>query len=603
MPPIRSNPSLSEVSGKDAGVRRPTPDACQDFIDVLRWRAANQGDAVAFRFLKNGVEEDAVMTYREWDDAVRDLAARLQSLGLMGQRVLLMYPSSDSYPIALLACFYAGAIAVPMHPPRPNRSALRLLSAVQDAHPALALTTEAVRLSAAQGLADLQSAKGLKVLATDVSDKPPGAYAAGWAALTTHPGMVAYLQYSSGSTSSPKGVMVTHSNLLENCRTIGEATCGGSDDAVVSWLPFVHDMGLIGGLLVSLFLGCPLIFMPPEAFVMKPVRWLQAISRYRATLSPAPNFAYDLCVRRTTPEQRAALDLASWRIAFNGSERIDAASVRSFTEAFACSGFRPQTFFPCYGLAESTLFVTGNGLNQPPVIKRFDQVKLNAGTASPGVDGIELVGCGKPSKSHRLLIVDPKNCQELPPGRIGEIWVSGPSVAAGYWNNPDLTAQMFNATETTSQAGSFLRTGDLGFLLDGELFVTGRLKDLIIIGGRNIYPEDIEATVEQCHPPVVPHAAVAFSFNDGPVERLVIVAEIDYRESTGHTCDPPRQLTDNGEDVVRHLADAISRQHDVAVHEIVFVRRRTLPMTPSGKKMRSACRDAFLQRQLQVETL
>ena len=445
----------------------------------------------------------------------------------------------------------------------------------------------------------------VRVLTTDVaSDLADEESAAHWRPPSLQPTTIAYLQYTSGSTSAPKGVMVTHGNLLHNCRTIGEIAGTASKHVIVSWLPFFHDMGLIGGLFVSLFLGCPLIFMPPEVFVMKPICWLRAISHYGATLSPAPNFAFDLCVKRTTSEDRDGLDLSRvGAVAFNGSERIDPGSLRRFTDAFARCGFRPETFYPCYGLAESTLLVTGGKVAEPPVVKRFGQCELNSGTARLADEGVELVGCGKSPAGQQLLIVDPTTGKRCPTSRLGEVWVSSPSVAAGYWNNPETTALKFQAHEVETLAGPFLRTGDLGFTLEGELFLTGRLKDLIIIGGRNIYPEDIEATVEQFHPLIIPQGAVAFAFDDGPVERLVVVVEIDrLRQYDQSALDGPRpSYADIRLDLCRNLSDAIARKHDVPVHKVVLVKRRTLPKTPSGKKMRSACRQAYIERRLQED--
>ena len=557
------------------------------FVDVILWRAKHQSHVNAFTFLENGVDETCAMTYAQLSDAARRMAGRLQDLELEGERVLLLYPSGPDYVIALIACLFSGVVAVPFYPPVPGRRCSILESVLHDAQPRAVLTTprelEVLTGRLGKTLADLDC----ELLAPDLTGDELDSH---WQRPSLQRDSIAYVQYTSGSTLDPKGVLLTHGNLSHNCRLISKVIGASETDLTVSWLPFFHDMGLVGGLLFPIYSGAPLVFMPPEAFVMKPVRWLQAISRYGARLSPAPNFAFDLCVQRTRPQERADLDLSTWRVAFNGSERIDHRSLQRFSKTFHGHGFRYETFLPCYGLAESTLMVTGGCALEEPVVRRYERAALDAGRASLDDEGVTLVGCGRAHGDLRVLIVDPETCRRCPSGTIGEIWVSGPSVTAGYWNRPQLTRDIFEARESESGSGPFLRTGDLGFQQDGEIFVTGRLKDLMIVGGRNIHPEDIEATVEAAHPEMSPHGAIAFSVDGNPQERLVVVAEI------GRGARQDSQLGQL-EQVIRA---AVAKENNVAVSEVVFVRRRTLPKTTSGKKRRSACRRSFVDGQLEA---
>lgn len=565
-----------------------------NIVDVLRWRAEHQGTETAFHFLHNGDRETVAMNYQALDTEVRRLAGRLQAIGLENERVLLLLPTGPDYVIAILACLYAGAIAVPLDPPRPNRSWRRLETVSGNARPQSVITTAKLRDSLGTQLEELIQPFGGRVITINESDD---ASPNDWQPRSPDAEAVAYLQYTSGSTLDPKGVMITHANLLHNCRAIATVAGEHQRHLVVSWLPFFHDMGLVGTLFFPITLGCPLVFMSPEAFVMRPIRWLRAISQYRATLSPAPNFAYDLCVERTNRDQRAELDLSSWRVAFNGSERIDAMSLHRFTEAFAPCGFSPETFMPCYGLAEATLMVTRVNADEPPNIHHLERSALDAGEARPDEDGVAIVSGGHPIENMDVAIVDAETQEYCRPGQIGEIWLSGESVALGYWNDPELTAKTFQAHVAGESSRPFFRTGDLGFEHDGEVFVTGRLKDLIIIEGRNIYPDDVEATVENAHPAISPHSSIAFSAGDGPRERLVVVAAVNRSQKA--------QL--DADELERTVREAVARQNDVALSELVLVNRRELPKTANGKKQRSACRTAYvdgsLERLFAAETL
>jgi amino acid adenylation domain-containing protein len=557
---------------------------------LLRGRAGERPGRVAFTFLADGEAEGERLTYGELDRRARTIAAALRESLAPGDRALLLYPPGLELIAAFFGCLYAGVIAVPAYPPRLNdRSQGRLRAVARDAEPLAALTTASI-LAAASAL-PIPELAAVRWIATDSFE---GAVLGGSEADLPEPDpeSVAFLQYTSGSTSTPKGVMVTHANLIHNEWMIGEAFRQDEDTVVVGWLPLYHDMGLIGNVLQPLWAGGTSVLMSPVAFLQKPLRWLEAIHRYRGTTSGGPNFAYELCVRRIAEEQRAGLDLSSWRVAYNGAEPVRAETLERFAAAFAPQGFRPEAFYPCYGLAEATLFVSGGEAGTVPPVARLDAAALEAheARAAPPEDTEEarrLVSCGHAWAGQRIVVADPETGSELPAGRIGEIWIAGPSVARGYWRNPEATERDF-AARLESGEGPFLRTGDLGFLRDGELYVTGRLKDLIIIRGRNHYPQDLELTAERSHPDLRPGSGAAFSVEVGGEERLVLVQEVERRRRDGF------------EEVAEAVRGAVAREHEVQVHEVVLVRVGSVPKTSSGKIQRSACRSLYLAGDLAV---
>ncbi|HEY0607826.1 MAG TPA: condensation domain-containing protein, partial [Herpetosiphonaceae bacterium] len=404
---------------------------------------------------------------------------------------------------------------------------------------------------------------------------------------------LAFLQYTSGSTATPKGVMLTHGNLLHNLALIHQGFGHSERSHGVIWLPPYHDMGLIGGILQPLYGGFPVTLMSPVNFLQRPLRWLQAISRTRATTSGGPNFAYELCVSKTTPEQRAGLDLSSWQVAFTGAEPIRPDTLQRFTAAFAPAGFRPESWYACYGLAEATLIVSGSEIAAQPIVASFQAAALEQHQAIPVAvedDSARLlVSCGQILGDQQLAIVNPATRQICAPDEVGEIWVASGSVAQGYWNRQAETEQTFQARIAGSEAGPFLRTGDLGFLQGGDLFVTGRLKDLIIIRGRNHYPQDIELTVERSHAAIRPGSGAAFSVDVDGEERLVIVQEIE-RLARHQSVDP----------IIDTIHAALAEQHEVQAHTVVLIKPGSIPKTSSGKIQRHRCRAAFLAGALDV---
>ena len=560
------------------------------FVNVLRNRSEQQEGGNAYRFLPEGEGEGLCLTWGEVDREARAVAALLQESVAPGERALLLYPSGLEFIAAFLGCLYAGVVAVPSSPPRARRSHPRLAAIAQDAEPALVLSHGSLR-QRVEGLGEsIPGLRGLPVFATDGLD--PG-LADRWRDPSVGPSDLAFLQYTSGSTALPKGVVVTHGNLLHNEETIRRAFGQSKDSIIVSWLPLHHDMGLIGGVLQPLYVGAPCVLMPPHAFLQRPMRWLQAIDRHRATTSGGPNFAYDLCVQRRNDPECESLDLSSWEVAFNGAEPVRAGTLERFADAFARQGFKKEAFFPCYGLAEATLFVSGGTKEERPAIGEIDPVALELGrvAAAAGEPGRALVSCGAPWLDTQVAIADPESLERLPGDRVGEIWVSGGSVAQGYWRRPEATEREFRARLLGEpEAGPFLRTGDLGFVLDGRLYVTGRLKDLIIIRGRNHYPQDIELTAESSHPGLRAGGSVAFTLEGDAEsnERLVVVQEVmrSRRQEVGEAAEAIRR--------------AIVEEHEVQVHEVVLVRDATVPRTSSGKVQRSACRTLYLAGGLDV---
>ena len=550
--------------------------------DVLSGAAGDRPDRTAFNFRPEqaGATPDRI-DYAELDLRARAIGTHLLGLGLGGRSALLFYPPGLEFVTAFFGCLYAGVVAVPAYPPTRNpRSLARVVGMVQDSGAEFALTTAAGRdrMDGRIGLVP-----GLEKLRLVATDDVPDAAATGWDAPALDTGSLAFLQYTSGSTATPRGVALTHGNLLANTALIQEAFGLRDDMRGVSWLPVYHDMGLIGSVMGTVRRGGTMALMSPVTFIRDPYRWLEAISEDRAVVSGAPNFAYDLCVEKVTDEQAARLDLSSWEVAFNGAEPVREDTMRAFADKFAVSGFRSSSLLPCYGLAEASLMVTagphGSGIrvSAPPM------EGAGGGAASDVVAG------GAVPAAHRVEVVEPATRTSLPEGEVGEIWVHGASVAQGYWNRPDTEDDPFGLTLADEPTVPFLRTGDLGFLRDGQLYVTGRSKDLIIVRGRNHYPQDIELTAQRSSPALQPNGGAAFALDeeDGR-ERVVVVQEVRSGQDV-----------DLGE-VTRSVRAAVVEEHEVRVDSVVLVRSLTIPRTTSGKIARRACRKALHEGTLTV---
>jgi acyl-CoA synthetase (AMP-forming)/AMP-acid ligase II len=581
------------MTAKKAAAADPLPGAFfgpANLLDLLAHRMRFQGDDTAYTFLVDGEEQQVTITYRELDRQARAIAGWLQSRDLTERRALLFYPPGLEFIAAFFGCLYANVVPVPLYPPRPKQSLARVVAIVEDAEATLGLTTEGT-LQRIEPLIDAEPA--LRRLAWFATGAAPAGIEDRWTRPAITGESLAFLQYTSGSTGRPKGVMLSHANLMHNSAIIGhvfEHTRSGSG---VFWLPSYHDMGLIGGILQPLWVGRPNVIMSPMAFLQKPYRWLSAISRFRGTTSGGPNFAYDLCVRKIAPEERATLDLSCWTVAFNGAEPVRAETLARFAETFAPCGFRWEAFYPCYGLAEATLIVSGGYVKTPPKISHFAGDSLANGRAVPAspedARARKLVGCGSSVPDEDLVIADPDTLTRCEPGQIGEIWARSPSVALGYWRQPEVSQTTFRAFLRDSGEGPYLRTGDLGFLEEGELYVTGRLKDIIIVHGRNHYPQDIELSAEKSHHQLRPGCGAAFSLQPDDDLQLVVVQEVQRNT-------PPAQL----EIIYRAIRRAVWHDHELGLWAILLVKPGGVPRTSSGKVQRHACRAAYLAGTLPV---
>ncbi|MFI1993789.1 fatty acyl-AMP ligase [Actinoplanes sp. NPDC020271] len=555
---------------------------------VFRRMVERRGDCHAVAYVGDPLDESTFRwwTYADVDRQARSIAGWLTRQALPGSRVLLLYPAGGDFVTALLGCFYAGMVAVPSSMPgRFMHDQRRVLNIARDAKVSCVLTVgaeqESVRSWAEQ--TDLDAA----ILATDTTELFP---LAADAIHPVRPDSVAVLQYTSGSTSDPKGVVITHENLLLNAASVHEGLNTDETSRFGGWIPNYHDMGLMGHILPPLVVGGEVVLMSPATFLRRPVTWLQLVDRFDLKLSAGPSFAYELCLSRVTDEEIAKLDLSGWQNAANGSEPVNPTVLRAFTERFAAAGFRADNFSPCYGMAEATLVVSAFATGDP-VVRRCDAAALAENRIVPAaVDGEhrDLVSCGAPVGID-LRIVDPATGEELADGRIGEIWLSGPSVAQGYWQNPAATAAAFG--HRVGDADGFLRTGDLGTLLDGEVYVTGRIKDMIIVRGRNIYPHDVEQELRLHHPELRDRVGAVFTVPAGdgsPDGRLVVTHEVQKLPAG----------RDAG-DLIAGIRHTVSREFGVRPHAVLLLRRGAVRRTTSGKIQRSAMRGLFQAGELQ----
>ncbi|MET8947583.1 AMP-binding protein [Streptomyces sp. NPDC004542] len=534
---------------------------------MFRDRALEKPDATAYVFLADGEDDEQRISYRELYAAAADVADALGARHGRGERALLLFAPGLDYITAFFGCLLAGVVAVPAYPPQDARGLGRLDAIIADAGASIALTTKDL-LPIARSSLDAP----LEWLATDAltGGAPQTGGPLGARPVATTPEDLAFLQYTSGSTRLPRGVMLSHANLIHNLEAIYRAFAGSGHDVMVSWLPPYHDMGLIGAILEPLHGGFPGILMAPLHFLQKPYRWLKAISAYRGTISPSPNFGYELCLRKIDDEQRESLDLSSWRAAVNGAEPVRVETIERFTERFAPAGFDAGAFRPSYGLAEATLLVTADPVGER--VRRFP------------VEGVSRIACGTARGDQSVVVVDTATLAPAEAGRVGEIWVSGPSVSAGYWGRPTESAALFGATLPDGR-GPYLRTGDLGALdEEGTLAVTGRLKDLLILRGRNVYPHDVEGAAERSHPALRPGCGAAFTVPVDAEERLVLVSEVvDGADA---------------EAVALAVRRAVREECEADLHELVLIPARTIPKTSSGKIQRRATREAYLSGDL-----
>lgn len=563
------------------------------FVDALCRRAAEEGDKRAYVFLPDRRGERSELTYAELHARALAVARHLAARGRPGERAALLFAPGLDFLIAFFGCLYAGIIAVPMMIPRRDsrRDASRAILA--DCAPRFLMTTRGLLETGRPDLRERFADPGREWVfpeeipaATGDKDEPP---------IRPQPDDVAFLQYTSGSTAAPKGVMVGHGNLIANSEMIRRAFGNTDRSTTVSWVPLYHDMGLIVNALQALHVGALCVLMAPVAFLQRPLAWLRAIGEFRAEVAGGPNFAFDHCVERYRAGDMEGVDLSSWRLAFNGAEPVRADTLARFAATFASHGFAATTPYPAYGMAEATLLISGGRRGAGPVVQPVSRSALQRHRVEPPLredDAQLLVGVGGRLAGEDLAIVDPQTCRRLAAGAIGEVWVRGPHVARGYWCNREETRAAFAGRIAGEAASDWLRTGDLGFLdAAGELFITGRIKDLIIIRGVNHYPQDIEHTVETCHPALRRHGGAAFGVSDGNgEERLVVIHEVE--RGFRHRLDL--------REIAAAIREAVTREHDLAPYRILLIRPGTLPQTTSGKIQRGLARQLWLTSALAV---
>ncbi|MFC5751237.1 fatty acyl-AMP ligase [Actinomadura rugatobispora] len=560
--------------------------------DVLRRHARHRSAAPALTFVDFGSDRRGVpvtLTFGDLDLRARAVAAELQSLTAPGDRVALLLPQGLSYAVAFFGCLYAGVLAVPLFAPE-GRGGDRLRSVLADCGPRHVLSTVAGRGAVDAFLEECPDHSVRQVIPVD---EIPAGIAGEWRPVDVDLDEVAYLQYTSGSTSRPAGVRVTHRNMVASCWQMRTQGAFSEDGVLISWLPYFHDMGLVLGLLMPTGAGAHSVHFTASAFIQDPRRWLELITRYRGTYTAAPDFALELCVRRVTGGRKIGLDLSTVTDLVNASEHVRPTSVAEFTAAFADRGYSERANSAGYGLAEATLAVTSTPLAAKGLVHHFDRAALGRGharTADPAAAGSwPLASCGTTLPEVDLRIVDPEDRRPLPPGRVGEIWVRGPNVADGYWTRSERDTEVFGARLADGSA-PWLRTGDLGFLSGGELFITGRLKDLIIVDGRNHYPDDIEATLAESPAAGAVVRTAAFSVDPGDGESVVVVAEVRPARA--------RAAALTAERIAMAIKECVAAEHGLATGTVVLTRPGAIPRTSSGKVRRSACRDLFLSGRL-----
>ncbi len=560
------------------------------YIDVIKKRTEIEPDTVIFRFLDNGVDESESLSYGSLERRAKSIGAAIQGYGKKGDRVLLLFPAGLKYVASLFACFYCGMVAVPAYPPRRNRNVNRILTIIKDAGANIAVVTRQVFKDIERNFSDEPLLHNINwIIYEDIFDEN----AVNWKDTEIFPDDVALLQYTSGSTGNPKGVMLTQLNLLYNSEYIRftfdfhrEVTVG------MNWLPIFHDMGLIGGVLQAAYLGGVNIGMPPVEFLKSPFKWLKAITKYKATVGGGPNFSFDYCVEKVTDEEKKELDMSSMKTFYCGSEPVRKQTMDAFPQAFSKCGVKSVQMYPVYGMAETTLIATGGYQYEEPKYLKIKQNKLSKNrveiASEEDVKTVELVGCGRCWLETKIKIVNPITFEDVGYMEIGEIWIAGPTVAKGYWNKPEETKRTFNAFISGSREGPFLRSGDLGFLYQNELYITGRLKDLIIIRGVNYYPSDIEYVVENAHSALRANAGAAFSIVKNGEEKLVVVQELE-RTALRNT---PYEL------ILDKIRQAVAFEFELEIYAVVLIRTGSIPLTSSGKIQRRQTRYDFLSGNL-----
>lgn len=558
-------------------------------VELLRWRAARQHGRVAYTFVEDGETKAVDRTYGGLDRRARAVAAWLAQGNARGDRALMMFEEGLEYLDALFGCMYADVLAVPVHPPDPRRlqrTLPRLLNIAKDAGVTAVLTTSDIAGAARAAFADVAELASARWLAVDALDE---ALADAWADPGIASDDLAYLQYTSGSTALPKGVMVSHRNLVHQLVDFDTGYGHTPDSVLVSWLPATHDLGLVYGRFMPLFVGFRCVFTSPAAFMQKPSRWMGLVSRFRGTHSPSPNFGFEVAARKVSPEELALLDLSCVKVLLNGAEPIRQESEERFVEVYAAAKLPRAAVTHAMGMSEATAKIMTEPVDRsPPRFVHIDGAayERNEVVVVPrGAPNSRTVASNGTTLYDTVVhAVDPQTHEKLGPDRVGEMWVKGTTVARGYWNNPEATEAVFRA-RTTDGDGPFLRTGDLIFRHDGEIYLSGRLKDVIIVRGQNHHPADLEWTVGNAHAALRPNCAAAFGVSDAHGEHVVLVTEV-YEDKVR---DP---------EAVLGAVRAALAEHGLAARSIVLMPARALPKTSSGKIQRTLARKLFLDGDL-----
>lgn len=556
---------------------------------TLASRSLQTPDKIAFTYFSSKGRCES-LTYQQLYSASSALAFRLRRHLDVGERALLVYPAGLDFIIAFFACLLAGIIAVPTSLPKGRSKFARLSSICTDSNPAAVMSVASLISILADGLQELAPSGQVLYLATnEVHEEQTLDCSAELSSET-----LAFLQYTSGSTGEPKGVMISHANILHNSACIQQSCRLGEDSVSVSWLPHFHDMGLIDGIVQPLYSGFHGVLLAPEAFVKQPILWLELISHFKATHSGSPSSGYELCTQRISSDSLENLDLSHWISAYCGAEPIRVDALMRFADKFSSCGFRSQFFYPCYGMAEATLMIAGGQLDAPILALDLDAQELLHGRAVPATSSSRsvrtLVGCGWPRLGMDVVIVDPDSLVRCPQGVVGEIWVGGPSCAQGYWQRKDLTDKVFHAVFEDNARNTYLRTGDLGFFRDGQLFITGRLKDVIIVAGQNHYPQDIEFSIQACSDSFAPNRCAVFSIDCDDCEGVVVVQELERSHLRRFCIDH----------LISAVRETVSLNHGLSLDAIILIKPGSIPLTTSGKIQRRSCRDRYLANSLPV---
>lgn len=564
---------------------------CSTYSEVILNRVISCPEKVAFRFLDDGEKESESFTYDQLQIKAKAIASLFQEFGKKGDPVLLLFHPSLSYVASLFACLFSGFVAIPAYPPRRNRGVERIYSILEDSEAKICLLSKEVKNDIERNFADNELFKDMKwIVYDDVTDKS----SSNFEEVDLFPEDVALIQYTSGSTGQPKGVMLTQQNLLYNSEYIRQSFNHDRNLVGVNWLPIFHDMGLIGTVLQPPYVSGTSILMPSMAFLKNPYLWLKAIEKYKATTIGGPNFTYDYCVDKIPDQKKGDVDLSSIKIAFCGAETIRKSTYDRFIGDFDRSNARYEQLYSCYGMAETTLIVTGGFHDENPKFIVVDANSLSKNKIVKLVDkyedGVILVGCGHTWMDTKIEIIDPVSLRKCKANEVGEIWVSGPTVAAGYWKKPEETQRIFNAHISTTGEGPFLRTGDLGFVVDNELYITGRIKDLIIIRGVNHYPGDIEFSVQKYVHELRKNGGAAFPVTVDGIEKLVIVQEVERTamRNTDHSL------------IISKIREVVAEKHELDIHAVVLIRPGSIPMTSSGKVQHRQTKFEYLNNELNI---